>query len=411
METLKHASQIVKKLTEKGHTAYFAGGWVRDYLMGHPSADIDIATDAAPEKIVALFEKTIPVGIAFGVVIVVIDGHQFEVSTFRKDIESHGRRPEKIELSSPEEDAKRRDFTINGLFYDPLDKQIYDYIGGEKDIKHGVIRTIGDPSERFYEDRLRMIRAVRFASRFNFAMDRETEQAIIENADTLFPHVAIERVWQELCKMTEYPGLEHALAELHRLGLLPVIFEQLKDVGLDTIKKRTESLAYFPDNCPPILKILELFPDAGLEDQLELCRYLKIGNTNANLVQFVFQGKEMIRQAETEEIPPTQWTHFYAHPHAQLCLDVVAAHIKGEAHTRFLKKHSEKMEKLHPHSRRIAEKKPLVSGKMLQNMNIQPGKKMGLLLEEAEYLAITHDLHDAEPVLDLLKKSPNWPSR
>ena len=130
------AITLIKTLQEEGFTAYFAGGWVRDFLMERPSDDIDIATDATVEEIQQLFPKTIPVGIAFGIVIVVKEGYQYEVATFRKDQGyKDGRRPIGIEKAAPEEDAKRRDFTINGMFYDPLQEKLYDYVGGQEDLE------------------------------------------------------------------------------------------------------------------------------------------------------------------------------------------------------------------------------------------------------------------------------------
>ena len=178
-DAFKHAKSIVAKLSRAGYTAYFAGGWVRDYVMGHPSEDIDIATNAAPAEIMDLFPHTILVGLAFGVVIVVIEGHQFEVATFRKDLQYiDGRHPQGIEMSTPREDALRRDFTINGMFYDPLEEVIHDFVHGQEDIRLGIIRTIGNPHERFFEDRLRMLRAFRFSSRFSFSIDPETQEAI-----------------------------------------------------------------------------------------------------------------------------------------------------------------------------------------------------------------------------------------
>ena len=176
-ETKKIATAIVRKLVAAGYTAYFAGGWVRDYLMGHPSEDIDLATDAPPEKIIDLFPKTLLVGVAFGVVVVIVDGHQFEVATFRRDIDyADGRKPSKIELSTAEEDAFRRDFTINGMFYDPLTNQILDYVGGQEDLKKKIIRAIGNPHKRIQEDRLRMIRAVRLSCRFDFQIEEKTKE-------------------------------------------------------------------------------------------------------------------------------------------------------------------------------------------------------------------------------------------
>lgn len=406
METKTLAQDICDTLHKAGFTAYFAGGWVRDYLMGHPSADVDIATNASPEEIQSLFPRTIPVGIAFGVIIVVHKGHQFEVSTFRTDFEYSGRKPAKIVQSTPDEDAKRRDFTINGMFYNPLNQEVIDFVGGREDLQKKVIKAIGNPSERFFEDRLRMIRAVRFAARFGFHIDSETEKGIREHAHTLFPAVAIERVYQEFCKMADYPGFEKAIVDMHALGLLQEIFPSLKRISTDDIKKRVEAIPYFPQGYPAILAILELFPDSSLEEQLEIVRYLRAGTVSERLVEYIYQGRKMV---DDEKHCPLSWSHFYANPHAKLCIDLIAAHLKGEEHTSFLEHHATRMEKLHPHSKRIAEKSPLITGKLLKELGIDAGKQMGTLVKEAEYLAITHDLHSADKILELLKKSPNWP--
>src|SRR3989338_9806133 len=183
MITKAIARRIVERLKEKGFIAYFAGGWVRDFLMKHPSDDIDIATTASVEEVRALFEKTIPVGAAFGIVIVVEDGHPFEVATFRKERGYlDGRRPTKVEPATPQEDAQRRDFTINGLFYDPTTDELFDYVEGKRDLQKGILRAIGNPHERFLEDRLRMMRAVRYSTRFNFPIEKETKAAVLLHA-------------------------------------------------------------------------------------------------------------------------------------------------------------------------------------------------------------------------------------
>jgi len=195
------ALSICQTLHEKGYIAYFAGGYVRDMILEIPSDDIDIATDASPDVIQSLFSRTIPLGIAFGIVVVILKKESFEVATFRKDLKyKDGRRPEEVAFCSPKEDADRRDFTINGLFYDPFKKEILDYVGGKEDIKEKIIRAIGDPFVRFEEDKLRLIRACRFAARFDFKIDSHTQQAMLAEAPSLFPSVSIERITQELKK-------------------------------------------------------------------------------------------------------------------------------------------------------------------------------------------------------------------
>lgn len=409
MDIYHHATHIVKTLVLAGYTAYFAGGWVRDYVMKHPSSDIDIATDAPPEKILDLFPRTVLVGLAFGVVIVLIEGHQYEVSTFRKDLRYEGgRRPVGIELSNAMEDAQRRDFTINGMFYDPLSDEIIDYVGGIDDIKKEVIRTIGNPQERFLEDRLRMIRAVRFASRFNFHIDIDTQQGILENAETLFPAVAMERVWQEFNKMATYPHFDQALIEMHRLGLLPVIFPTLRSVHLRDVKQRLTALTHFPQNTPTIIKLMELFPDTSLQEQIELCNMLRVSGQDIRLLEYVDGLRKTIAlNGSTDRVAFTQ---AFAHPQSQVCVEAVAARYPSDQRQSILQVCSEQREKLFPHIERAQQKKLLVTAPMLLEEGIAPGKEMGLLLKEAEKLAITQDLHLPQEIIALLKKSPLWRS-
>jgi poly(A) polymerase len=409
-----YATEIVRKLVRAGYVAYFAGGWVRDYLMEHPSSDIDIATNAPPEVVVDIFPRTILVGLAFGVVIVAMDGHQFEVSTFRRDIAYlNGRKPEKIEFSTAEEDASRRDFTINGMFYDPLEDAVYDFVTGLEDIKKGVIRTIGDPFERFSEDRLRMIRAVRFACRFGFYIDSETQEGILENAHTLFPAVALERVWQEFCKMSQYPRFDHALIELHRLGLLPVIFPSLQSVHLTEIKKRVETFAHFPPKTPPILHLMELFPETPLQNLIETCQYLRTSVKEAELVEFLWNTREMVEKEKKNDpsLTAVDWVHFYADPRSPVVLGVLAARYPRDESQSFLTQHEQRKEKFKEHIDRLVQRKPLVSAHFLKEQGIPQGKIIGVLMKEAEKLAILQNMKSADEIMVHLIQSPYWPKK
>lgn len=412
MDIRQCATEIVTTLVRAGYIAYFAGGWVRDYIMQHPSDDIDIATSAPPEKIIELFPHTIKVGLAFGIVIVVLKGHQYEVATFRKDIGSvGGRHPEKIELSNPKEDALRRDFTINGMFYDPLEGKIYDYVHGQEDIKRKIIRTIGDPHERFVEDRLRMIRAIRFAARFGFSIDPATWQAIKENAHTLFPSVAMERIWQEFNKMAKFPRFDWAIIEMHRTGLLGVIFPSLQNLPLSVIEDRVAFFSQFPKGAPVILFLMELFPETSLEELLELCQYLRTSVQEGKLVEFTHRGKILLEQEEAEPhgIEGIEWAYFYAHRMFHTTFEVIAARYPEEERGILMERHQKRRERLLPHIQRLVEKRPLVTAAILQDYGIAPGKTMGDLLRAAEHAAITHDIHDPEVVIKLLKEMPLWP--
>ena len=196
------------RLQGAGFAAFWVGGCVRDFLLGREPQDFDIATDAKPEQVEQLFRKTIPVGKKFGVIIVVENEIQFQVATFRAEADyQDGRRPEKLEFANAEADAVRRDFTVNGLFYDPLTKKIHDWVGGENDLRAKIIRTIGKPEERFGEDHLRLLRAVRFAAQLGFEIEPATFAAIQALASKI-KIISAERVRDELMKLFAPPTSE-----------------------------------------------------------------------------------------------------------------------------------------------------------------------------------------------------------
>ncbi|MBM4064302.1 MAG: CCA tRNA nucleotidyltransferase [Planctomycetes bacterium] len=230
MTVKQNALEIVKTLQEHGYKAFFAGGCVRDMIMGKESEDYDIATSALPEDIMKLFERTIPVGVQFGVVIVVKEGHNFEVATFRTEGSyTDGRHPDYVAFSTPEADVKRRDFTINGLLYDPVKNEILDFVDGQADISRGIIRTIGNPVERFTEDKLRMIRAARFACRFNFPIHDDTRRAIIQLAKNIHV-VSAERIREELEKILTGPNPHIGIKLLDELCLLQEILPEVSSM-------------------------------------------------------------------------------------------------------------------------------------------------------------------------------------
>ncbi len=223
----QEAQEIIKKLNASGFAAYFAGGAVRDMLLNIIPSDIDIATNATPTEISQIFVNSKLVGAVFGVVIVKIREHKFEVATFRKDKEYYdGRHPSEVEFTSAEEDAKRRDFTVNSMFYDPIEKKVIDFVGGRKDLKNGVLRAIGDADTRFSEDYLRMIRAIRFASRLSFKIEKKTWNSIRKNVHNA-ANIAVERVREELstCLMGKNP--DNALQLMLDSGMLQIILPEI----------------------------------------------------------------------------------------------------------------------------------------------------------------------------------------
>ncbi|MBP7831105.1 MAG: CCA tRNA nucleotidyltransferase [Kiritimatiellae bacterium] len=223
------AREIVRILRDAGFSAYWAGGCVRDRLMGRPAKDVDVATSARPEQVQGLFPKTLEIGKAFGVIQVLRDGLAFEVATFRHDLPYRdGRHPEGVAFCDAEEDAKRRDFTINGLFYDPIADRVLDYVGGQDDLRRRLIRAIGDPEARFREDHLRLLRAARFASVLEFDIEPATAEAVRRLAP-LLADVSAERVQQELTRLlVESPRAGRGLALLRDLGLLAVVLPEVE---------------------------------------------------------------------------------------------------------------------------------------------------------------------------------------
>jgi len=227
----RFAVEVVRRLRDAGFEAYWAGGCVRDRLLGQTPKDYDVATDATPPEIRELFGKrrTLAIGAAFGVITVLgpKDAGQIEVATFRRDADySDGRHPDSVSFSSAREDASRRDFTINGLFYDPIEEQLIDYVGGREDLRRRVLRAIGDAHERFGEDKLRMLRAVRFSARFRFPLEAETLAAIREMADQITV-VSPERIAMEMRQILVAPTRSTAVRLLLDTGLAPAILPEI----------------------------------------------------------------------------------------------------------------------------------------------------------------------------------------
>ncbi|NGX27995.1 MAG: CCA-adding enzyme [Candidatus Anoxychlamydiales bacterium] len=407
---MQEALYIIKTLNSNGYISYFAGGWVRDYLLDHPSEDIDIASNAPPEVVESLFPHTIPIGKAFGIILVIIKNKQYEVATFRHDIEyKDGRRPSKIEFSSPEIDSKRRDFTINGMFYDPMSEEIIDYVNGREDLSKKIIRCIGNAHTRFREDRLRMIRAVRMSARFNFEIEKETKRAITTHAEDLFPSIAIERIWQELTKMSQYQGFKKALIMLFEFNLLQTIFPGLKNLSLDEVSDRLSIIDDFPHRSPVIVSILELFPEFGLEQKQDLCRYLKLSNRQVDFVTFLHNGIYYIKNEN--KIDDHSWAYFYANHFYELVIDILAIHVKAEKRKDFLLKHEKKQKVLQKYIDRIKNNDPLLKSDHLKLCNVKPGILMGQLLKEGEKISINKKLTDPHKIIEELKKMKFWPKK
>jgi poly(A) polymerase len=221
------ARAILTRLRDHGFIALFNGGCVRDRLLGLPVKDYDIATDARPEVVQRLFENTVAVGAQFGVIMVIIDGDPFEVATFRADAPYvDGRRPSSVSFGTLEEDAKRRDFTIGGMYYDPFEDRLIDTVHGMRDLRAGIIRAIGNPYERFQEDHLRVMRAARFAARLNFTIEPDTQRAMTIAAP-LVPKVSAERIGEEIVRLMTEGGAARGLDIMVETGIMKEVLPEV----------------------------------------------------------------------------------------------------------------------------------------------------------------------------------------
>lgn len=299
------AIEVVRKLRGAGHTALFAGGCVRDLLLGRPAKDYDVATTATPEQVRDLFghKRTLPVGASFGVIVVIgpREAGHVEVATFRTEGPYHdGRRPASVAFCTPEEDAQRRDFTINGMFYDPIDARVLDYVGGEADLAARVVRAIGDPHERVREDKLRMLRAVRFTATLDFTLEERTAAAVHEMADQLTV-VSAERIAQELKKMLVDPHRRRAIELCADVALLPLILPELSSAAAEReTNLRMLSLLEQPSFELAFAALLHSLP--ARPAVYDICRRLKLSNDESDRITWLVAHQNDLIDAPTQTL-------------------------------------------------------------------------------------------------------------
>ncbi len=425
------ARTIVDRLRSHGYRALFAGGCVRDQLLGIPPGDYDIATDAEPEQVQQLFRRTVPVGASFGVVLVVEDGIPVEVARFRADEDYlDGRHPVAVRPASPEVDAQRRDFTINGMFIDPDSGEVLDFVGGQADLAAGIVRAIGDPEERFREDHLRMIRAVRFAARLGFEIHPETRDAIERNAAQL-ETIALERIGDEIVRILTEGGARRGFELLDATGLLEVVLpevtamhgvEQSSDyhpegdvfehtmrllAGLDQLKPRdrNEPLALgallhdvSKRECAERKDDRITFyghTEVGAERAVEICQRLRRSRAVWEEVEFLVRNH--LRHVSAPEMRKSTLRRFLSEEHilnllALVRLDGLASN--GDLTTyRFCMEQREAIgvEQLRP--------PPLLSGRDLLDLGWQPGPRVGQILRAVETRQLEGELDSREAAL------------
>jgi len=298
------AERVIQILTRERIYVLLAGGAVRDHMMGRLAKDIDLCTSATPEQLLEILARNnirvLPVGQSFGVVIAVIDGEQIEIATFRTDgYSSDARRPDSVTLGvDPAEDAKRRDLTINGLFYDPIEGIVVDHVGGMQDIVDGKLRFIGNPEERIKEDNLRMMRYVRFLLKTGFTRDSASEEAVRNNAEKITT-VSAERIKDEIEKMLAYGPISQIITHLSELKLLQHILPEAESLfGREQI-----AADELPVNAAMELKWAALLYEKGTDGAAACCKRLKFSNEQKDKVIWLSKNlREVVRIPEMQEL-------------------------------------------------------------------------------------------------------------
>src|SRR5437773_396752 len=428
----KSARKVAARLRDQGHIAYFAGGCVRDMVRGLIPKDYDIATDARPETVQALFPRTYAVGAHFGVIIVLEDGFQFEVATFRSD-EAYidGRHPSAVHFSSSEEDAKRRDFTINGMFYDPVAGEVIDLVGGQADIAAKMVRAIGDPAHRFAEDRLRMLRAVRFATVLDYQIDTATWKALVANAPSI-NQISAERIRDELVRiflssnrvrgwdLLDASDLMRAILpelEAMRGVLQPEQFHPEGDVFVHT----RLMLSLLPENVSVPLVFAVLFHDvakpvtARVDEtgRIRFNEHDRIGAemTGAIMRRLRFSGDEIEATVEMVErhmvfkdapkMRVAKLKRFMARSTFDEELEL--HRVDCESSHRILDNYEFLLRKREEFANEPIIPPPLVRGDDLIALGLEPGPKFGEILEAGETRQLDGSLRTREAALDWVK--------
>lgn len=393
------AEQVAGRLREAGHQAFFAGGCVRDLLLGKTPKDYDVATSARPEQVQALFRRTVAVGVSFGVVKVVKGPHLgVEVATFRSDGEYRdGRRPESVRFADAREDALRRDFTINGMFLDPTNGEVLDFVGGKEDLGRKVIRAIGDPERRFAEDKLRLLRAVRFAARLGFHIDPATMSAVQRMAPELGA-VSGERILMEIRLLFEGPSRGSGFDLLATTGLAAVVFASNADEFTDqtNVSRLKRQFELLPADAPFALSVALVHAEFG--DDVRSCEQfferLKGSNDERRLAVWLLKNKDALRDIPSR--PLSYRKRLYAHAEWQwLSAFSLALGLVEDVEWCRRERDSLPPEEVNP--------PPLVTGDDLQQAGFTPGPQFKVWLERIRDLQLDGDLKSADDAIDAVK--------
>ena len=389
------AVQIIKELRAHGHEAYFVGGCVRDMVMKIEPADYDIATSARPEEIIRIFPRTESIGAQFGVVLVIHRGHPFEVATFRSD-EAYvdGRRPTGVVFTDAKQDVFRRDFTINGLLYDPMTGSVIDYVNGQADIEAKIVRAIGDPHARFEEDKLRILRAVRFGARLGYTIEPATWDAVRAMAPKIH-QVSKERIREELCRILTEGRAAHGLRMLEESGLRAEILPELQvnsHIG--------QSVGQLRKNAQPDFALAVLLHHLTLYDVQAIVERLKF--SRAEMHHIVALVENQPRFSEVRQMSVSSLKRFFRlerfEDHLELARihAVVAGVLPLDATFAHRKRNEWNDDEIWP--------QPLVSGNDLITMGFSPGPRFKEILTRVEDEQLEGRLSTREQAMEFVRR-------
>jgi poly(A) polymerase len=377
MTNRQAAIKVIKRLQRSGFEALLAGGCVRDMLLRRRAKDHDVATSAQPKDVIKLFRRTLKVGAKFGVVIVLIENQQVEVATFRTESDyGDGRHPGSVRFATAAEDAGRRDFTINGMFYNPLDKRVIDDVGGQKDLENRVIRTIGSAAERFAEDYLRMLRAVRFSAQLGFAIEPATWSAIRHNAKNI-AKISGERIAIELEGIFACPNRAAGTSMLFESGLAEVIFPGLT---AEQVKSAVQVLRHLRKKVDFALALACFFAGCETEFALRSCGVLKLSRNQTRHIRFLLanRGRLLDEQMSLASLKKILAEPYFGDLHE---FERAIQKVKADAH-RGIKPLINLRRRIKALGDVELKPKPLLDGHDLIRLGAVPGPALGQLAEE-----------------------------
>jgi poly(A) polymerase len=390
---------VIRALCEAGHAALLAGGCVRDRLLGRPPKDYDVATDARPQRVREIFPRARLVGAKFGVVLVRKFGHNIEVATFRADGRySDGRHPDDVTFGTEFDDARRRDFTINGLFLDPATDRVIDHVGGRDDLASRTIRTIGNPEQRFAEDHLRMLRAVRLAARLDFRIEAATADAIRR----LAPHLSVispERIWMELEQILTEPTRAVGWSLLFTLGLRAHLSSSWPtNADRDALVGRR--LASLPDQVADApLALAAALTDSSLPDAREVCRSFRLSNRMTYRTKWLLRSLPAIYNAAALE--PADFKTLLAGEDWPPLLDLLGADLAARGLDPGPV--DEARRRAAAISPQDVAPPPLLSGDDLATLGVSPGPIMGDVLGRLYRAQLNEEVKTLDDALRFVK--------